>query len=123
MQIINTSQECAERISPNSNTALISIISPGSSRSFKQQWKNFLPLEFNDAIYSGNKNKIFTKKDAAKIKDFVKELPKTIDTIIVHCEGGISRSAAVAKYLSEKYNQPNFYERYNELVYKILKEK
>ncbi|MFJ3057895.1 hypothetical protein [Herbaspirillum sp. NPDC087042] len=44
-----------------------------------------------------------TKVDAEEILEFVKALPETVHTLVVHCEGGFSRSAGVVKALKELY--------------------
>ena len=44
-----------------------------------------------------------TEKDAEKIAEFVKKTADKVDTIIVHCEAGISRSAGVAAAISKYF--------------------
>ena len=58
------------------------------------QIKAVLRLKFDDVDY-GEKNCI-TEKDAMKIADFANQWFNKVDTIIVHCEAGISRSSGVA---------------------------
>lgn len=42
-----------------------------------------------------------TYAQALELHEFINGLPKEIDSIIVHCSAGISRSGAVARFLSE----------------------
>lgn len=58
-----------------------------------------LPLKFDDV--DGGKNCI-TKEDAQMIKSFVGRHKDKL--IIVHCDGGISRSAGIAAALLKFYN-------------------
>jgi protein-tyrosine phosphatase len=46
----------------------------------------------------------------------------SVEGIMVHCKAGISRSAAVAKYIADKYKLPfnHSYDRYNKQVYGML---
>jgi predicted protein tyrosine phosphatase len=45
----------------------------------------------------------FTTQHANQILQFVTELPAEIRTVVVHCEGGFSRSCAVASALHNLY--------------------
>lgn len=66
-----------------------------------------------------------SKEDAKKILDFIEKLPPEVDTIVVHCFAGASRSAAIAKFLMERvYDMPEEATRvsqaYNRYVYTRL---
>ncbi|WP_244940101.1 hypothetical protein [Herbaspirillum seropedicae] len=43
----------------------------------------------------------FTPEHASEILGFVDALPESIKTIVVHCEGGYSRSCAIAQALGD----------------------
>lgn len=45
----------------------------------------------------------FTKEQAVEILDFMEEVKDDIDTLVVHCDAGISRSSGVAAALSLIY--------------------
>lgn len=70
-------------------------------------------LEFYDISY--NSQEIFkgyapmTDEDAVKIKDFVLKWKDKVDTIWVHCDAGISRSAGVAAGILEALGEDNSY--------------
>lgn len=60
---------------------------------------------------------------AKNVIKFAEELPKNTKSIVVHCHAGISRSAAVAKFLAEEIYKDYFPEKYmlyNKLVYRTL---
>lgn len=119
------SQREAEKLEPSPNKALISICVPGIQRNFAG-WDNLLTLDFHDIerpVPEYPDFILFTPKMAKQIIDFADALPNNVDWIMVHCHQGISRSAAVAKYLCEKYGEPfpKDYKYANTLVYQTLK--
>jgi len=61
---------------------------------------------------------------AADIVAFVESVAPHVSGILVHCKAGISRSAAVAKWIAERYRlQFNHdYSVYNRHVYRLLLE-
>jgi|SRR5271157_1870066 len=125
MKIYFLSQAKASKIEPNENMALISIMD-GSSTDFNflKKWKNVLSLTFDDVDVQIYDYILFSEEQAKMILKFIEQLPKIVDVIVVHCWAGISRSAAVAKFLSEYYHTTDFpsrYELYNKLVYSTLK--
>jgi len=68
---------------------------------------------------------LFDKNHAEQILNFVKQMDSAkVDTLIVHCKAGYSRSPAVAAALSEIYDQNSdaFFQycRPNMHVYKVL---
>lgn len=71
---------------------------------FKEDHHNVLQLWFDDIEHEGEtsptnseKCKPFSNKDAKQILNFLKA-NKTVNTLIIHCAGGISRSGAVGKF-------------------------
>jgi hypothetical protein len=60
--------------------------------------------------------------DALKITQFVREVAPGVDGILVHCKAGVSRSAAVAKWIAKQFDVPfnHQYDRYNKFVYDML---
>ncbi len=58
---------------------------------------------------------MMTMEDAHAIVNFVHQVA---EGIVVHCRAGISRSAAVSKWIAETYQLPfdHDYQHYNKLV-------
>lgn len=67
---------------------------------------------------------LMTTNNALSIVEFVHRVAPNVDGILVHCKAGISRSAAVAKWIAERFDLPleHRYESYNRHVYRMLKE-
>lgn len=111
-QVITLSQADAERLPPLPNVAIISITSPERTPAAIEGFDFLLRLAFEDVNFldpelsSRAKEKLpgsFTSAQATRIRDFVENLPQTVRTIVVHCAGGFSRSAAVAVSLHRIY--------------------
>jgi predicted protein tyrosine phosphatase len=122
----------------------ISILSPGRRVDLKMWRKSrVLSLRFDDIEDSlhldGKKNekliephdsislnnaKLFNTNMAKKVVKFVENIEKSRrkHNLIIHCEAGRSRSAAIAKYVSERYGLPfpADYDYHNLLVYNLL---
>ncbi|HHM7274529.1 TPA: hypothetical protein ACRNPD_003550 [Pseudomonas aeruginosa] len=81
---------------------VISIGSKGDWYAFACDHKRVLRMEFDDVDgYVGSDGfRVFSHIDAKQIHDFVNECGD--ESIIVHCQAGMSRSAAVAKFLADK---------------------
>lgn len=128
-------------VHPDSDkTILISINSPlttpGSTAQQlnKDAWADILYLSFHDADevhqslddrvadIDSNKIELFNKTHANQIFDFLKKHEVDCTQVIVHCEAGISRSAAVSKFIADIYalDFPGGYSLYNKLVYSTL---
>ena len=111
------------RTPPCQNTAVISIVAPGcGAAAFKDcDFNSVLRLTFDDLSEEDIKEPIGSIPDldpdgpilwhnlqlpdmnhANAIVDFLDCL--SCENVIVHCYAGISRSAAVAKFISKKYN-------------------
>lgn len=108
--------------------AVISITEPSSFlglADLKGGWFEVLRLEFDDvdpATCSDQSNKFMTIHQARVIVAFVDSVAPNVSSIMVHCKAGISRSAAVAKWIAERYGLPfdHHYKSYNKHVYKLL---
>lgn len=119
-------------ISPKSNCVIISITGTDSEDAIlDKNWKKILRLKFDDIVQDELLNKIrkkvyrgITIDQAKQIKTFVEELlaDNTPWQCFVHCYAGVSRSAAVSKYISQKANLdfPEDYIVYNPKVFKTL---
>jgi len=91
-------------------------------------WKDVLRLQFHDKDPNHTNPeeacgyRLFSDQDAIKILNFLKLHQEDCKEAIVHCEAGISRSAAVAKFISIIYSLrfPENYSVYNKHVFSTL---
>lgn len=102
----------AERLPLVPNTAIISITTPANGPAILREFEHLIRLSFEDVdllspeLSDRAKAKLersFTTHHAQLILDFVTDLPNEIRTIVVHCEGGFSRSCAVASALHKLF--------------------
>jgi hypothetical protein len=114
------SKEEVESMSGSATVGMISITNPvgsGPNRSpgtpaklDKEKWGALIRLEFDDVTpsisYRYPNYQLMTEEQAREILDWLEEHEDDLKAIYVHCEAGISRSAAVAKFLGEIYNRP-----------------
>lgn len=112
------------------NRFIISIKSVGME-DVEFNWDNHSILgvlyeEFND--WDDGKSDCISPKQAKEIAKYVKEYWDKVDQFVVHCEGGVSRSAgcaaAILKYFtgddSQIFNDNNYCP--NMLVYRLVLE-
>lgn len=107
--VMNKSNVEDYAMSKHENTSVvISIASRGSNKAFVvpctvNNIKDVLFLNFNDTDDISSIYGCIERKEAEEISKFVKKYSDEIDTIIVQCEAGQSRSAgtaaAIMKYL------------------------
>jgi len=91
-------------------------------------WKAVLRLEFHDKDPNHMNEdevigyKLFNEEDAVKILTFMKAHQDNTVDLIVHCEAGISRSAAVSKFAAHLYHLQfnETYSVYNRHVFSTL---
>ncbi|KGG83653.1 hypothetical protein N5F13_12040 [Comamonas thiooxydans] len=111
-QAIAVSRRVAEQLPPLPTVAMISITAPERAHAEVDGFTHLLRLSFEDVdhlntdISARAKAKIkdaFTVQQAKEIHAFVQALPAEICTLIVHCEGGYSRSCAVVLSLHNIY--------------------
>ena len=113
-----------------SDWAAISITDPvGAFGRIKLPGKfvHALHLSFHDADprnedQSGEYLVYLSEKDARTIVEFVRSVEPQVQGIIVNCHGGVSRSAAIAKWIAGEYRLPfdSHYMRFNKHVYETL---
>jgi predicted protein tyrosine phosphatase len=123
--VLFTSQKAAEAKASWSDWAVISINSSGTSTQLKGGWKDVLSLEFDDIVDYEENAKLFSEAQARQIIEFVMRCnAEETEGLLVHCNAGVCRSAAVAKWVSEKYGLgfPLDYDKHNKHVYRVLKE-
>jgi len=123
--VIFTGRDQAEASAPWAHWAVISI-SGLNPAVLKDGWHSVLKLEFDDIDTPEEPYILFSDSQANRIIDFVEEVRASheVEGILVHCQAGISRSAAVAKWIAEKYGLsfPGKYMLYNKHVYRTLRE-
>lgn len=120
MKLIILNKSKAQRLSYtdySSDKVIISIRTPGDDKagfdSNNKSIKDILYLEFYDISY--NSQDVFkgydpmTDEDAVKIKDFVLKWKDKVDTLWVHCDAGISRSAGIAAGILEALGEDKSY--------------
>jgi predicted protein tyrosine phosphatase len=88
-------------------------------------WHAVHRSEFDDAIPQHGLTKstiLITEEHAMDIVDFVYSIAPQVKGIMVHCKGGVSRSAAVAKWIAITFKLPfnHDYKEYNKFVYHQL---
>lgn len=120
----------AAQYQPASNSVLISIHDKSEEELTPQPgWHAVLYQRFHDTDGQSMGLELFGTDHARALLAFV-DAHKNCDEVVVHCQMGQSRSAAVALYLSEKYNVPCYkvstkvdwasIKVYNRLVYRVL---
>lgn len=111
-QVFALSRGDAEQLPRLETVAVISITAPERPPANLDGFGLLLRLQFADVDFRQAdlsrraKEKLahaFTATQAALILNFVESLPTSVHTVIVHCEGGFSRSAAVALGLHRLY--------------------
>jgi predicted protein tyrosine phosphatase len=113
-----------ERIEPDANVAVISLTTPGDDPArIKDGFHSILRLQFDDLYEENIKEKVGAIPDldpsnpqcrvmwhglqlanynhAREIIEYLNSLD--CDHVIVHCHAGVSRSAAVAQFITDKY--------------------
>jgi len=119
---------------PSPLYGVISITDPGRIANIPEGWGSVLRLQFDDVEEPdpykpygdpyARSSRLPTASDAQKILSWLKANERKLAGIYVHCWGGVSRSAAVAKFIAEKYGIPfdQSYDKYNTLVYELLRQ-
>jgi len=136
MKVVYVSRATVENIDwrVGKQPVLISITeNPLDPVNIKPVWDQVLRMYFDDINFyrvseehHDNLQKqfiCFNEKHAKEILEFIHKIEGQWDIFVVHCEAGISRSAAVAKFIAEKYNLRfnQEYKLYNSTVYNKLK--
>lgn len=128
-KVIFVSRTAAENLSGDwQDWAIISIsdpLFPGEAKLQEESFYEILRVGFHDVLPDRQYDEpvvIMVHKDARKIVDFVRTVAPEINGIIVHCKAGVSRSAAVAKWICESYGMPfrENYTQFNQHVYELL---
>ena len=118
----------AEQFESSMPWAVISITDPGSENA-RLSTKNrvaVLRLKFHDLDrpYPGYEDDLFTPSMAREVIEFVTTWRPKIKTLLLHCEAGISRSAATAAFVAKITfgEDAEYFKRAipNRLVYRTL---
>lgn len=116
----------AEAEKPRANWAVISITEWGAGLAqLREGWGAVLQQEFHDIDEKKPDEPyvLFSEAQAQEIVRFVNMAEdKGLVGVLVHCKAGISRSAAVAKWIAGRYGLffPENYGLYNKHVLKLL---
>lgn len=109
----------------------ISVRDPGSDKAHlpgELTRLDALFLEFDDldGPYPSEKITLFNKGHAAMILGFFEKWKDTVDTFVINCEAGISRSAGIGAALCKicGYDDSRFFKQFcpNRLVYRTILE-
>ena len=118
------SQARAEYFKPMKREAIISITGSCHPRAnLRKGWSRVLRLVFDDVERPGFGAIPFDTYHAEVILIWLDAVVGKVDKVFVHCQAGRRRSAAVAKFIAEKYDLPGgirVYEEHNGRVYRIL---
>jgi predicted protein tyrosine phosphatase len=128
-KVIFVSRTAAEYLSGNwKDWAIISIsdpLSPGEAKLQEELFYQILRVGFHDVLPDRQYDEptvLMVHKDAQRIVEFVRLVAPNVEGILVHCKAGISRSAAVAKWICESFDLPfsDRYTQFNQHVYTML---
>ncbi|SPK75936.1 conserved protein of unknown function (plasmid) [Cupriavidus taiwanensis] len=111
-QVFALSRGDAEKLPRLPSIAVISITAPERAPANLDGFDRVLRLSFADVDFlkSGLSTRAkarlghaFTTRQSEAVRSFVEALPESIASIVIHCEGGFSRSCAIALALHELY--------------------
>jgi predicted protein tyrosine phosphatase len=111
-QVFGLSRSDAERLPRLPSIAVISITAPERPPADLDGFNHLLRLSFADVDFLNPdlseraKTRVahsFTAEQACMIRSFIERLPDTVASVVVHCEGGYSRSCAIALGLHRLY--------------------
>lgn len=130
-KVIFVPRASIEAINGWKNWAVISITEPNHEQvKLGKGWSHVLRMAFYDLDPERYANlteleesqAFMTAVEALSIVLFVRELPESIEGVVVQCLAGVSRSAAVARWVAGEFRIPfsKEYDKYNKHVYKLL---
>ena len=128
VQLVNfLNRGSMSNMTPLSTWAAVSISEEVETK-LKPGWYAVYRCFFHDVDPSSNKTDekhvLMNANHANELVAFIESVAPFIDVLMVNCQGGISRSAAVAKWAAERYNLPfnHDYSLYNRHVYRLMHE-
>ena len=103
------------------------VISIYGSKSFTPvnvEVENLLELQFDDVTEEMSGKIVFNKVLAIKVKEFFEKIANDNNSLLVHCDAGISRSGAIGyianeyfnKYLEKNFNDNEYFEKMNKHI-------
>lgn len=129
MKVYFCDRNVAVAAGPWKDWALISINEPDAwdgLAKIAEGWHSVLRVSFHDVTMKSHGMdaliRYCSQDDARQIVDFVRKAAPEVEGILVHCRAGVSRSAAVAKWISGEFRIPfdTRYNKFNEDVYRRL---
>lgn len=111
-QVFALSRDDAEKLPRLPSLAIISITAPERPQARLDGFNHLLRLSFADVDFlkpelsrkaKEKLSRAFTPEQARVVRSFVECLPEEIRAVVVHCEGGYSRSCAIALGLHRLY--------------------
>ena len=109
-QVLAVSRAVAEKLPRLPGVAVISVTAPGRPPASLDGFEHIVRLSFADVDFMSKdlsaraKKKLpdaFRPRDSEEILKFLAGLPEPVRTVVVHCEGGYSRSCAIALALHQ----------------------
>lgn len=124
-QVQFCSRKEAEAMPARHDWSVISITEPISAfgqAKLQPGWHYILRLEFHDIDQEEEPYQLMTPEMAYNIVTFVREMAQEARGILVHCNAGVSRSAAMAMWIAEEFDLPFIrgYQLHNRHVYRLL---
>lgn len=131
-QVFALSRSDAEKLPQLPSMAVISITAPERPPVNLGCFVHVLRLSFADVDFlnpnlSGRAREklvhAFTKEQAKVVRAFVEALPDEITSVVVHCEGGYSRSCAIAVALHRLYGyrvEPQHLSKANPSIVRVM---
>lgn len=106
--VMFTNQGTAENNPGMTNWALISITDIDDAK-IKQGWyavhrAKFCDVDMKHAAHE--REMLMTEEQALEIVDYVYSVEPHIEGMFIHCRGGVSRSAAIAKWVAMTFKLP-----------------
>ncbi|MGT2512284.1 hypothetical protein [Cupriavidus basilensis] len=112
-QAFTLSRDDAVRLPRLASVAIVSITVPGRQPASLDGFEHVLRLSFADVDFlsstlspeaQASLNHAFTAEQARAIRSFTDALPPKVASVVIHCEGGYSRSCAIALALHQLYD-------------------
>ena len=98
---------------PPPRSAMISVTGTGDARVvLKRGWRHVLRVTFDDIEEPRFGLKLFSDEEADKVIDFIDQVEGKVDHIVTHCRFGQSRSPAIARYISQRYDLSNGFDNH-----------
>ncbi len=95
----------AQTMDVPSDTVLISVVhSDQELPVHSDQWSDVHWVVFDDITQPTGGLVLFTNEHAKLITEIVESATRNDKNIMVHCEAGMSRSAGIAKWISDNYD-------------------